>query len=175
MSRTARPSRSRAGAPHLAPGPLPDAVAELQTRLRLAQAQNAYLHRELATALRHGPLAPDSLASDADVLQAENRDLRARLTLLTLHYDEVQRSRELFKLQVESAHKELKQWMDTALGSGRRPEQTSFVATPPDLAHVLTTLLKLAHPDLWSQGQPATELAHEITVALNRLREEACS
>jgi hypothetical protein len=35
----------------------------------------------------------------------------------------------------------------------------------------LTRLLRLCHPDRWSQGQPATELAHEITVQLNQLRE----
>jgi hypothetical protein len=37
----------------------------------------------------------------------------------------------------------------------------------------LTQLLTVAHPDKWSQGQPATKLAHEITVAINRLREHA--
>jgi predicted RNase H-like nuclease (RuvC/YqgF family) len=34
----------------------------------------------------------------------------------------------------------------------------------------LTKLLVLCHPDKWSQGQPATALAHEITVRLNQLR-----
>jgi hypothetical protein len=40
----------------------------------------------------------------------------------------------------------------------------------PDLAEVLTRLLTLAHPDKWSQGQPATELAHELTIAINAAR-----
>jgi hypothetical protein len=31
-------------------------------------------------------------------------------------------------------------------------------------------LLTLCHPDKWDQGQPATVLAHELTVELNRLR-----
>jgi len=31
---------------------------------------------------------------------------------------------------------------------------------------LIRELIKLAHPDRWSQGQPATELAHEITVRL---------
>jgi hypothetical protein len=31
---------------------------------------------------------------------------------------------------------------------------------------LIRELLILAHPDKWSQGQPATELAHEITVRL---------
>ena len=34
----------------------------------------------------------------------------------------------------------------------------------------LTQLLVLAHPDKWSQGQPATELAHELAVVVNSLR-----
>jgi TubC N-terminal docking domain len=32
-------------------------------------------------------------------------------------------------------------------------------------------LLALCHPDKWSQGQPATELAHELTMHLNALRQ----
>jgi hypothetical protein len=47
----------------------------------------------------------------------------------------------------------------------------------PDLAEggtltdqTLKRLLVLAHPDRWSAGQPATELAHEMTVLINGLR-----
>jgi hypothetical protein len=40
----------------------------------------------------------------------------------------------------------------------------------PQLSEALTTLLTLAHPDKWSQGQPATELAHEVTILINALR-----
>jgi hypothetical protein len=35
----------------------------------------------------------------------------------------------------------------------------------------LRRLLVLAHPDKWGQGQPATELAHEVAAALNTLRQ----
>jgi hypothetical protein len=34
----------------------------------------------------------------------------------------------------------------------------------------LTALLALAHPDKWAQGQPATELAHELSVVITKLR-----
>lgn len=37
----------------------------------------------------------------------------------------------------------------------------------------LTKLLLLAHPDRWSQGQPATVLAHELSVVINQLRARA--
>jgi hypothetical protein len=41
-------------------------------------------------------------------------------------------------------------------------------ATRLELDHVLKHLIALAHPDKW----PGNPLAHEITVALNQLREE---
>jgi hypothetical protein len=44
------------------------------------------------------------------------------------------------------------------------------LGVPPLSRPDLTQLIALCHPDKWSQGQPATELAHEITVALNALR-----
>lgn len=37
----------------------------------------------------------------------------------------------------------------------------------------LTKLLTLAHPDRWAQGQPATALAHELSVAINAMRKGA--
>lgn len=39
----------------------------------------------------------------------------------------------------------------------------------------LTKLLTLCHPDRWSQGQPATALAHEMCVAINAMREGVAS
>jgi hypothetical protein len=44
---------------------------------------------------------------------------------------------------------------------------------PPLTRDDLKELLTVAHPDKWSQGQPATKLAHELTVAINRLRQHA--
>ena len=38
-------------------------------------------------------------------------------------------------------------------------------------ARTLRRLLALCHPDRWCQGQPATALAHELTVSLNALRQ----
>ncbi len=44
-------------------------------------------------------------------------------------------------------------------------------ATPYALDRALRQLLALSHPDRWSVGQPATALAHEISVAVNGLRQ----
>ena len=46
----------------------------------------------------------------------------------------------------------------------------SGVRAPVHLERILTTLIFLAHPDRWHQGQPATQLAHEVTTALIDLR-----
>jgi uncharacterized small protein (DUF1192 family) len=40
----------------------------------------------------------------------------------------------------------------------------------PPTDRQLKEVIALAHPDKWSAGQDATTLAHEVTVALNKLR-----
>ena len=47
------------------------------------------------------------------------------------------------------------------------PQPGDGVQVPETL---LRKLLTLCHPDKWDQGQPATALAHELTVEINRLR-----
>src|SRR5205807_9314287 len=77
--------------PSTAPDPtLPSDVATLQEQLRLSRVQCAYLHRELATALKQGPLTPASFDNDLDAIKAENVDLRERLNTLTRHYEDLQ-------------------------------------------------------------------------------------
>ena len=48
--------------------------------------------------------------------------------------------------------------------------QQSRTGRSPDVDTLLRELLKASHPDRWSQGQAATELAHEMAVALNAAR-----
>jgi predicted nuclease with TOPRIM domain len=166
-----RPARPTTVQPQGSPDPtLPTDVPTLQTHLRLARAQNAHLHRELATVLKQGPLAPSSFPSEVDALQAENVDLRQRLTLLTRHYEDLQRRYQQLKHTVEWQQKEIAELWSTLGVKQPRASQSTLVTAPVDVAHVLTTLLKLAHPDRWGQGQPATELAHEVTIAINATR-----
>ena len=42
----------------------------------------------------------------------------------------------------------------------------------PTLESTLKRLLSIVHPDRWSQGQPATALAHELTVTINAVRQQ---
>src|SRR2546430_10836968 len=120
---------------------LPPDSAELQHQLRLSRAQCAYLHRELATALKQAPLAPEHFASDVEALVAENTNLRERLANLTRHYTDLQQRYKVLEF--------------TTIREG------TLVEEPVDLAHMLNQLIALCHPDKWSQGQLATALAHE--------------
>jgi hypothetical protein len=125
----------------------------LQTHLRLSRAQCAYLHRELATALKQAPLDVEaSRATDLATLQAENADLRHRLATLQRHYTDLQHRHEAY---VDS-----------------RVSEALFAEAQPALGDALMRLLALAHPDRWSQGQPASALAHELVLTINRMREE---
>jgi hypothetical protein len=139
---------------------LPTDVATLQQQLRLARAQNAYLHRELARALRQ-PVMPPLEATSEALAGLEVEQLKQSLSLLTLHYEEAKRQVALLTRHLAYAEK--------VLGWGLAKDSlldTESIAVDV----VLRQLLALAHPDKWAQGQDAKELAHEITVALNAKR-----
>jgi hypothetical protein len=139
---------------------LPDDVATLQQQLRLARAQNAYLHRELAHAVRQPPMPP--LEATPEALSAlEVEHLKQSLSLLTLHYEEAQRRVAELTHHLDYAEK--------VLGWGSAPDSL-LDAERLALDVVLRQLLTLAHPDRWAQGQDAKELAHEITLVLNAQR-----
>jgi hypothetical protein len=170
--RSSRPSRPTITTPQRGSDPtMPSNVETLQTQLKLVRAQNAYLHRELATALKQGPLAPSSFSSDVDALCAENVDLRERLTLLTRHYEDLHNRYKTLEHTSNRQQKEFDALLRSVCGGKQGAFQSTLVDAPVDLAHVLTRLLTLAHPDKWCQGQPATELAHEIAVTVNGMRE----
>ena len=164
--------KRRSSTPQGVPDPtMPADVETLQAQLRLARAQNAYLHRELVTALKQGPLAPSSFNSDMDALRAENIDLRERLTLLTRHYEDLQNRYTILEQTSNRQQREFDALLRSVCGGKQGAFQSTLVEAPVDLTHVLTKLLALAHPDKWGQGQPATALAHEIAVTVNGLRE----
>jgi hypothetical protein len=170
--RLARSSRPITTAPQDVPdSTMPPTVETLQAQLRLSRKHCAYLHRELATALKQGLLAPSSFNSDMDALRAEHVDLRGRLTLLTRHYEDLQHRYEILKQTSHQQQKEFAALLRSVCGGKPGAFQSTLVDAPVDLAHVLTKLLTLAHPDKGSQGQPATALAHEIAVTVNGLRE----
>jgi len=158
------------------PTPAPD-VAALREQLRLARAQNAYLHRELATALKQAPLAATSFDGDIDTLFAENASLRERLATLTLHYRDLERRHKGLQQTSHQQHKDyknLQRFLFGCLGDtfqltmvDDQIEQSLLFDKQTDLAKVLKILLMISHPDRWSRGQPASELAHELTVFVN--------
>lgn len=134
----------------------------LETQLKLARAQNAYLHRALATALQQGPLTPVE-ASTEEALRLEVTDLRQRLATLTLHYQDADRRLQWVQQDLAACHQALG-WAPTAEG------QQSLAILERQLDTLLRDLVTLAHPDKWSQGQPATALAHALTTTINAMR-----
>src|SRR5262249_6220802 len=179
---------------------MPTEVATLQTQLRLARAQNADLHRRLQTSTPSAPSAPttglvptgqrgpEGFAS----LEEENAHLKARLAKATeafrTHEAEhaslakVYEEERADRLKAERAWEAVNQLYEDATnkvldledqlkraGIAPRPNY-QWLERGPALDDVLKQILALAHPDKWSQGQPATALAHELTIAVNRLR-----
>lgn len=135
----------------------------LEIQLKLARAQNAYLHRELATALKQGPLTPLD-ATTEEALRLEVQSLRERLATLTLHYKDAQGKIQWLQHDLAFCHKVLG-WTPTGEGQQFLEAMDSRIDT------LLRQLLTLSHPDKWSQGQLATMLAHEMTTTINALRE----
>lgn len=115
-------------------------------------------------------------------LQAENTQLQHRLTTLweeletcTRACGELQAALERAKQQTALSDRlatlcqqEAALWKARALGL--RGGRTADSPAPPTLEATLKQLLTLAHPDKWSQGQPAVELAHELAIAINDAR-----
>jgi hypothetical protein len=142
----------------------------LQSQLALARAQNKYLHRELATALKNAPLAP-SEANTEEQIRLENEDLRQRYATLKHHYEDLQQRYEclLYTEREREKHYE-EMWGEFFSRNFQTHKQRTFA--PIDLAQILKQLLSIAHPDKWSQGQLAIDLAHELLVVINDARKE---
>jgi hypothetical protein len=157
-------------------------IATLQEQLRLSRAQCAYLHRELATALKQASLAATSFdGDDVNALMAENADLRRRLAILTRFHEALQRRCKLLESKSTRGHKDYQRLQQILFGRTEglgeailfekegRPGQATFVEEI-NLAQVLKTLLSVSYPDRRSRSQLALELAHELTVTVNELR-----
>jgi hypothetical protein len=155
--RMTRPMKQQ-DAPQPPPSACPDAThAYLAQQLALSRRQCAYLHRELANALTQAPMAPLD-ASTEEHLRLEVDNLRQRYATLKLHYEDAQNKIAWQQHALAFAHK--------VLGWEQRSESLLGAETHV-IEVVLMQLLTLAHPDKWSHGQPATELAHELAVAIN--------
>jgi septal ring factor EnvC (AmiA/AmiB activator) len=97
-----------------------------------------------------------ALRRDCQALEQTVEDLRRQVTTTTAERDSARRIAEMWRTVAQAVQQD-------GFQVGHPP--------PPGLGReALTTLLTLAHPDKWSQGQPATELAHELSVVINRLR-----
>jgi chromosome segregation ATPase len=125
------------------------AVEELPlTREQLAQLQKE--HKALEG--RH-----TRLRADFARLQQQHKGLRSDLARV-----ERERNKAQEELEDVKGYEWIYREMRRRLTGSKSPEGS----IAPE---VLMELIKLCHPDRWSQGQPATELAHEIMVRLTAL------
>ena len=171
---------------------LPDDVATLQAQLRLCRAANADLHRQLQHAIRdeapggtRGPALPAD-RRDPHQVARDNAALRRRLETAKAEYRKLRAAKQQAIAQLVQERDQALQRIASLEGNLRLLEAATALyrlraeadaSDTPVGMRDLTRLLALAHPDRWSQGQPATALAHELAVAIQQLREhqEACA
>jgi hypothetical protein len=133
--------------------------------MRKLQAEN----EELKDTLTIARTEYRKLRDERDTLKAQNEQLKDRCVDTMAQCDQLRRDLDQARRERDQAQRWTKLWRDLA-ESTHTPYPPTGPA--PTLAPTLRQLLRIAHPDKWSQGQPATALAHEITIVLNRLREE---
>jgi hypothetical protein len=99
--------------------------------------------------------ALEKRCNDADQVKRNNAALHTRLA-------EVTKDRDRWRFTATT--------LQAALDMAQAPDTRPVPApSTPWVASELKKLVTIAHPDRW-EGKPATELAHEVTVALNQLR-----
>ena len=169
---------------------LPSDVATLQAQLRLARAQNADLNRQVTAAREQADVAAltarldkarvayrtlkDTLSRERQAWAEERGQLRAQpetplkaeLRAVQQELDRVRWERDAATRDAAFAERMRAMWESLAKGL----PSSAYHAPDPTLEPLLKHLLTLAHPDKWSQGQPATALAHELAVVLNDAR-----
>jgi chromosome segregation ATPase len=104
----------------------------------------------------------DLQGKEYQLLEAETRRLRQALTAKEQELGTAQHNARYWQAKYDIEHR--------VRGYEARQAQTTPRA--PTLEPSLKKLLTIAHPDRWQRGQPAAELAHELSVAINSLRAE---
>jgi hypothetical protein len=170
---------------------LPADVTTLQTQLRLSRLQCQDLHTQLQRAALRDPAelaqrlamareAYRTLRAEArqqreahqqeleDLQTAHDREVNELATSHMRLMDRLTRERDQARERLDWAESMMRVWQGIAdmasRGAGR-------AAPTADLEEAtFKKLISLCHPDRWSQGQLATELAHELSVAVTALR-----
>jgi hypothetical protein len=131
-------------------------------------------------------------SSEPHPLAAENAYLRQRLETAKQEYRTLRSAKEASERERDDARKErdsARRERDTARQGQRAAEELAILwqslarqsqqgtrtrggGSDAALDTTLKQLLALIHPDKWSQGQPATELAHELAIVINKIRDK---
>jgi hypothetical protein len=102
--------------------------------------------------------AERTLREAFDLLSHDYRYVEAR-------YEALKQAHHALTQTLAAKERDVVFWQDLARTARRGPTR----AAPP-LESTLKQLVALCHPDKWSQQQLATELTHELVVALNDAR-----
>ena len=127
----------------------------------------AQLHEEIASLRSHLNQVCEQLAiRSEDAIQAkwEIAALRRQVSQVTTDRDSWRNHYQTNQLLLSLAHAEIKRLSV----QGAPPLQLSLQEW---VGQELQKLLTVAHPDKWSQGQPATALGHDVAAAINTIRQ----
>jgi hypothetical protein len=150
--------RREAAALEKPPGPAGPTLTQLPLFASDAEALRL-LHEDYnQVCMDHGECFQRSIA-----LEREHRTLAQALQAKQWELD---CAREASRRLLDAARRVAADWHRHAIAADARARRPTRA-----LDAVLKSLLTLVHPDNWSQGQPATALAHELTVAINTLRQ----
>jgi|RhiMethySRZTD1v2_1073278.scaffolds.fasta_scaffold1341387_1 hypothetical protein len=103
-------------------------------------------------------------------LEGANGDLERTNQGLTHQVESLQRTVQRLEVERHTWRIQAQAWRQIAETGALAQRQAPRTATPATLEPLLKRLLRLAHPDKWSQGQPASALAHELAIAINDVR-----
>jgi len=165
-SQKSSPARLQVAVPGTTRGPRGPGREQLALFSRAAEAERCLREERDSLGAAYG-----ELQDRYETLWREARDLRQDLARARRQLDDCRRARD-------AALNNLTFWQGIAASWERQVDllqalaghaQAAPIPPTPDL--LFKRLLALVHPDKWAQGQPATTLAHELTVLINHVRQ----
>jgi hypothetical protein len=141
-------------------------------------------HRSCCARLEHAKAIFRTQEAQRKALEAEVAHLTQAYgeerEIARIEYGRVVRERDYFMRERDTAIREVERVRserDRAQGDAKLWEAIAHLArlqAPPAPAtpdQVFKQLLSVAHPDRWSRGQLALELAHELVIIINNIRQ----
>jgi chromosome segregation ATPase len=135
-------------------------LAHVERQYATLQRRSARLTKERRTQAAQEKRERARLVAELAQAEAQVRGMHERLAIFTADHPDLaeENARRYAKVHREERHRRLNeqaQRFAARAGQGETPHVSK------------RDIIRIAHPDRWSQGQPADQLAHEIMVMLN--------